>query len=301
MARPTLTRTFVGLHGAGRSDTYGVALLDVAQDHLLWLLSNLGHFDDGLLIFKGGTALRKFRLGGSGRFSTDLDFAAPDDDTVLAVCAAINGASVAGFQFSLQGTRGDGRHWTLQVRHPTLGQPDVEAFVEFARRPLTLAPERLAFVVLPVHRAYEIDLPTVPAISLPEACAEKLARYRRIALVRDVYDLAQLAARPMNEVLVRRLWILKVWSDVVDDGRGGKPLDPADVLKPRKESDFAPESIGKLTQPVDIPAWERRVRERFGFLADLDETERRWAACDPRHRGEIDQARSVLAQWHNEK
>ena len=295
MARPTLTRALVGLHGAGRSDTYGVALLDVAQDHLLWLLSDLGHFDDGSLIFKGGTSLRKFRLGGNGRFSTDLDFVAPDDDTVLAVCAAINGASVSGFQFSLQGTRGDGRHWTLQVRHPILGQPDVEASVEFARRPLTVAPERLDFVAVPVHRAYEIKLPTVPVISQPEACAEKLARYRRIALVRDVYDLAQLAARSMDEVLVRRLWVLKVWSDVVDDSRGEKPLDPADVLAPKKEKDFAPEAIGRLTQPVDIPAWERRVRERFGFLANLDATERRWAACDPRHRAEIDEARSALA------
>lgn len=294
MARPTLTRSFVGLHGAGRSDTYGAALLDVAQDHLLWLLSDLGHFDDDSLIFKGGTFLRKFLLGGKGRFSTDLDFVAPSDDTVLAVCEAINGASVSGFQFSLQDTRGDGRHWTLQVRHPNLGQPDVEASVEFARRALLIPPERLDFVTVPVHRAYEIKLATVPVISQPEACAEKLARYRRIALGRDVYDLAELAARPMDEVLVRRLWVLKVWSDVVDDNRGGKPLDPADVLVPRKESDFAPESIGKLTQPVDIPAWERRVRERFAFLENLDEFERRWGACDPRHRREIEGARSAL-------
>jgi hypothetical protein len=44
---------------------------------------------------------------------------------------------------------------------------------------------------------------------------------------------------------------------------------------------------GKLTQPVDLAAWERRTRERFGFLTDLDDDERRWAACDPRHRREV--------------
>ncbi|MBP7403632.1 MAG: nucleotidyl transferase AbiEii/AbiGii toxin family protein [Candidatus Microthrix sp.] len=293
MAAGTLTEALVRLHGAGRADTYGAALLDVAQDHLLWLLAELGHFDDGTLVFKGGTALRKCRLGSGGRFSTDLDFVAPDDDTVLEVCESIDGASVAGFQYSLQSTRGDGRHWTMQVRHPQLGQPDVAASVEFARRPLILRPERIGFVHLSIHRVYEIALPELPVIAEAEACAEKLARYRRVVLGRDVYGLAQFASGAMDEALVRRLWVLKVWGDVVDEGRGDKPADPADILEPRSEGDFAPDSIGKLTQPVDLRRWERVVRERFEFLVALDEDERRWAACDPRHRHEIEAAISA--------
>lgn len=289
MAAPTLTRALVGLHGAGRGDAYDAALLDVAQDHLLWLLAELGHFADGQLIFKGGTSLRKCRLGGLGRFSTDLDFCAPDEDVVLNVCEAIEGAAVSGFRFSLTGTRGDGRHWNLQVEHPDLGRPNIAASVEFARRPLVLAPETLPFLQLPVHKGYDLALPALPVIAEPEACAEKLARYRRTALGRDVYDLAKLADRPINEVLVRRLWVLKVWGDVNDDRRGAGPLDPADVLTERRERDFEPESIGILTQPVDIPAWERRVRQRYTFLADLDDDERRWAACDLRDRYEIEQ------------
>lgn len=290
MPRPTLTEALVRLHGAGRADTYGAALLDIAQDHVLWLLVELGFLDGSSLILKGGTSLRKCRLGNSGRFSTDLDFVAPDDDTVLDVCEAIDGASVSGFRFSLGSTRGDGRHWSLQVTHPQLGQPDVVASVEFARRPLVLAPESLPFVPVSVHRAYEIALPTLPVISAPEATAEKLARYRRVSLGRDVYDLAQFADRPIDERLVRRLWVLKVWGDVVDDGRGSGPLDPSDVLDARVERDFAPESIGLLTRPVDVKAWEQRVRGRFGFLEDLDDSELRWAQCDPRHRAEIDDA-----------
>lgn len=39
-----------------------------------------GLLDRGL-VFKGGTALRKFRAGNAGRFSTDLDFAAPECQT----------------------------------------------------------------------------------------------------------------------------------------------------------------------------------------------------------------------------
>jgi len=102
--------------------------------------------------------------------STDLDFVAPDDDTVSDVCETIDGATVAGFQFSPQSTRGDGRHWTTQV---------------------------------PVHRVYEITLPELPVIAQAEACAEKLARYRRVALGRDVYDLAQFGPGAMDEALVR--------------------------------------------------------------------------------------------------
>ena len=197
MTSQTLTRALVVRHGAGRADTYDAALLDVAQDHLLWVLSELGLFADGRLVFKGGTSLRKCRLGGAGRFSTDLDFAAPDDDIVLEVCNAIDGARVSGFEFSIFSTRGDGRHWTLSVEHPQLGRPNIEASVEFARRPLVLPPEHLPFVGLPVHRGYDIELPSLPVIAETEACSEKLARYRRTALGRDVYDLAQMAARPI--------------------------------------------------------------------------------------------------------
>lgn len=134
----------------------------------------------------------------------------------------------------------------MQVRHPKLGQPDVVASVEFARRSLILPPERSSFVKLPVHRVYEVELPELLVIAEAEACAEKLARYRRVTLGRDVYDLAQFASGAMDETLVRRLWILKVWGDVVDDDRGDKPVVPADVLRLRSESDFASDSIGNL-------------------------------------------------------
>jgi uncharacterized protein len=291
-----LTRALIKLHGAGRADSYRAALLDVAQDHLLAMLADEGFFDNGRLIFKGGTSLRKCRLGSSGRFSTDLDFCAPDEEVVLDVCSAIDGALISGFQFGLDSTRGDGRHWALRVRHDQLGSPDLGAAVEFARRPLICPPEQLEFVPIPIHRAYDFALPMIPVIAESEACAEKLARYRRTRLARDVYDLAQFAVRYVDEPLLRRLWVLKVWGDVVDDVRGAKPLTAADVLTKYREQDFAPESIGVLTQPMDIPAWEQRARIRFAFLADFDEDERRLALCDPRdrqlHKALVDSLRS---------
>lgn len=238
--------------------------------------------------------MRKCRLGGTGRFSTDLDFAAPSDDTVLNVCETIHGATLGGFSFELRSTRGDGRHWALSVRHPDLGQPAIGASVEFARRPLILPCDQLNFLPLPIHRGYEIELPTLPVIAEAEACAEKLARYRRIALQRDLYDLSCFAQRAMDAATIRRLWVLKVWQDVVDDRRGSRPLAPADILTPKAVKTFAPDSLGILTHPVDLAKWERQVRHRFAFLANLDDDEKRWAQCDPRHRREV--ANAITAQ-----
>ena len=109
-------------------------------------------------------------------------------------------------------------------------------------------------------------------------------------LARDVYDLAQFATRTFNEASVRRLWILKTWGDIVDDHRGTAPIEPSDVLTPRSPTEFRPESIGVLTRPIDIAGWETATRQRFAFLANLDEDEQRWARCNPRDRREIQHA-----------
>ena len=71
---------------------------------------------------------------------------------------------------------------------------------------------------------------------------------------------------------------------------GGRPLDPLDVLREKRERDFAPESIGVLTQPADIAGWERATRNRFQFLAALDEYELTWGRCDPRDRRTVEAA-----------
>jgi hypothetical protein len=108
-------------------------------------------------------------------------------------------------------------------------------------------------VPLPTHRGYELELPALPVIAETEACAEKLARYRRIAVQRDLYHLSRFAQRPINEPAVRRLWVLKVWHDVIDDRRGNRPLDPADILTPKTAQDFAPDSLGSSPTPSTSP------------------------------------------------
>ena len=249
------------------------------------MLHAAGLFQRGL-VFKGGTSLRKFRAGAAGRFSTDLDFYAPDDDVTVEVMAALADAQVDGFQFRIEGLDGDGRRADLAVDTP-FGRPDVGARIEVSQRPLILPAEPVALIALPIHARYDIKMPATPVISIEEAIAEKLARYRRTSLARDLYDLAWFSQRSLDEALVRRLWVIKVYFDVIDDGRGQPPLAASDVLAGHDPRAFAGEDIGYLTQPVDIEGWIAMVRVRYQFLTALTPEETRWAAGHAGHRHEL--------------
>lgn len=281
-----ITEGHLARHYQGRKGGRGPALLDIAQDHALAHLHNAGLFDAGL-VFKGGTSLRKFRAGSAGRFSTDLDFYAPDDDVTLATMEALADVDVDGFVFRIPELGGDGRRAQLEVDTP-FGRPDIGARVEISQRLLSLPPDVLPMVPLPIHDRYDVAIPDTPVIAIEEAIAEKLARFRRVSLARDLYDLAWFADRQLDHALVRRLWVTKVYFDVVDDGRGDPPLSPDDVLRQRDANEFVPEDIGYLTQPVDVAAWIAVVTQRYAFLRDLDEHEQRWAACNPGHRYEVE-------------
>ena len=268
-------------------------MLDVAQDHALYHLHRVGLFDRGL-VFKGGTALRKYRAGGGGRFSTDLDFAAPDEALAIDALSAIEDVDVDGFRFQTADLGDDGRRATLLVDTP-FGRPDISAKIELARHPLTLPVELLAPIPMPIHRVYGFDMPTVPIVNQAEAIAEKLARFRRVDLARDLYDLAWYAQRPFDEALVRRMWVLKTYRDIVVDKRGNKPIDPEQILHSRKASDFRREDIGSLTSEVDIPGWMAIVTHRFGFLRDLNDQEQAWCACNLRDNYDVAQALNTIS------
>jgi predicted nucleotidyltransferase component of viral defense system len=149
-------------------------------------------------------------------------------------------------------------------------------------------------VELPIHDRYSFRLAATPVMRVEEVASEKLARYRRASLTRDLYDLAWIARRVFDEPLVRRLAVLKVWHDVVDDGLGDRPFDATDVLAPRRPVDFDPEAIGYLTTPVDVPTWIETVERRYRFLAELSDEERTFARCNPGDRWQVEQAVAAL-------
>ena len=136
---------------------------------------------------------------------------------------------------------------------------------------------------MPIHDRYDFAVPQTPVVRVEEAIAEKLARYRRVSLARDLYDLQWFGSTgAFDQALVRRLWVLKTYRDVVVDGRGGKPIDPEEVLRVRSASDFRTEDIGYLTQPVRIAEWVDVVSTRYSFLAGVDAEESRYLACNAR-------------------
>lgn len=288
-----LTEGHVARHYQGATGGKDAALLDIAQDFALTHLHGQGLFGRGL-VFKGGTALRKFRAGSAGRFSTDLDFSAPDEDVALDVLEALDGVDLDGFEFAVTNMGADGRRGDLRVVTP-FGVPAIGAKLELSRHGLTLRAEVLEQVRQPIHDRYGFDLPALPVVRAEEAIAEKLARYRRVSLARDLYDLAWFAeAGALDEPLIRRLWVLKTFRDVVVDGRGNRPLDPEQILAVRAASDFDREDIGYLTRPVDLPKWIGQVRARYVFLRDLTPEERRWCDCNARERYSVEQALSAF-------
>jgi hypothetical protein len=280
-----ITQGYLARHFQGRRGMADPALLDVAQDYALKFLHDQGIFDLGVVL-KGGTSLRKLRAGNAGRFSTDLDFTTPDADTAELLLDTLDGAELFDVRFSLK------ERETLRAKlvvDTPLGQPQIPARVEISLRGLWLPTQLTTPVGLPVHAGYEFTVPAIPAPALEESLSEKLAAWRRRRKLRDLYDLDLFGRGSLNEPLIRRLLVLKVWHDVVDDGLGAKPFDPSEIVANIDPLRLPPEDIGLLTQPVDPVTWLARVRFRYAFVIPLDEVEKRVARCNPGDRYEVSQ------------
>jgi predicted nucleotidyltransferase component of viral defense system len=150
-----------------------VALLDIAQDFALTHLHTHGLFD--LVVFKGGTALRKLYAGGAGRFSTDIDLAladqAGDRDMVAKLAAEVLDQSTLGpFTFSAEQRRG---RWMIAVRSD-FGDVPMPLKLDVGP-PCWLEPETRPFVGTPIQSRYDFELPALPTMRLEENLAEKIA------------------------------------------------------------------------------------------------------------------------------
>lgn len=276
-------------HYQGRRGGRGPAIIDLAQDHLLEHLRRHGVFELGIAL-KGGTAIRKFWAGNAGRFSTDLDFAGVEDASAELMAELIDGAQVGPFGFGIEPIDGT-RRMRLTMTSP-FGESEVPARLDLGRRSLWLSASSMDAIPLPIHGRYDFAGGPIPVAAMEEMVAEKLARYRRTSLARDLYDLAWIAQRPFDESMVRRLLVLKIWCDVIEDGLGTSPFDPNEILRSRGDSEFQPEAIGYLTTPVDITHWIEQVRRRFVFIGEFDAVEERVARCS---RGDEWEVRQLIA------
>lgn len=268
--------------GKGRAEAY----LEFAQEHFLDWLRTEHLFEDETVVFKGGTAIRKFVLGIHGRFSTDLDFAGADPiyaDHILESLAA--GVTHEGVTFVLDALDAPARKATWHAETPDLGR-SLPASLDFSARPLLLPPLIPPRAPIPgVEPRYLGFEPVRPPVAdLVETVAEKLSRFRRTMLGRDVYDLAGVA-RLVNPrlPLVRETLCYKAYFDRVEENRlVPVPFAGGVEFRGRHASDIVDaDDLGLLaTSAVDVVGLLRTVEATFAPMgAPEGPTETRLAAC----------------------
>lgn len=242
------------------------------------------------LAFKGGTCLRKMFIGTGGRFSTDLDFTSLEEhnheDIILDMMATFqtpyHGIAFSILDDSYYETQ-DGLSWGVNpvYVHDWNTGGDSEIKLQISRRETpTMPTERHE----QWEQSYFQHLPFAPVditcLSLPEIIAEKIrACYQRIK-ARDVYDLATFATRPLNQPLIRRLAVLKLW-------QAHDNFSPARLMeKFQGVTTFDWDDLRELvrrTQTIDPGQIAADCIKGLSFLVDLTPDEQILAA-DPYQR-----------------
>ena len=300
-----LTPGYVARHtppGAGAQGR-DAAIVDIAQDLLLRHLHDQGVLNQ--LAIKGGTALRKLYAGAAGRFSLDLDFSVASidddpDDVLVDFIASIDGLSVGPFAYHVEERRGK---WNITYDHTLGGKQVALASKLDISPPPWLPPVRHGWTPLPIHKQYgDPALPDILVVPLIENLAEKVSRLNRTTITRDMYDLAWVATSPavvgpLDEALLRRLAVLKIWVDANGahagrtfwkPGHEGPAFDVERWLRLRTPEEIDVDDIGALAVPVPTAKeLAETVTTHYRFLADLDETEQVIAQADERDRAVV--------------
>ena len=265
-----------------------IAEKEIVLTFLLQLLSERGLLDR--LAFKGGTCLRKMIIGSQGRFSTDLDFTGIEDhdheDVILDMMGAFE-EPFHGIKYSIPDDSyyesEDGASWGVNPVYAHDWNKSSESEIKFQvsrRETPTLPTERR----VQIEQSYFASLPFQPTdincLALPELLAEKIRACYQRNKARDVYDLAIFATRPLNQPLIRRLLILKLWQ--VRDG-----FDPERFAAKLKDgSAFDWDDLAQLTRQGHPPNRMTMIvdcSKGYAFLAAMTEDERT-LAMDPHQR-----------------
>ena len=264
-----------------------IAEKEIVLTYLLQLLSERGIL--GRLAFKGGTCLRKMFVGSQGRFSTDLDFTGLEEhdheDIILEMMGAFE-QPFHGIQFSIPDDAyyetQDGLSWGVNPAYVhDWNAAGSEIKLQISRRE---TPTRVVEQRAQLEQSYFRYLPFAPAeivcLSLPELLAEKVRACYPRNKARDIYDLVMFATRPLDQPLVRRLVVLKLW-------QARDSFDPERLIRKFEEGrDFDWDDLGQLvrrTVAIDRDRITADCARGFRFLVDLTEEERALAA-DPHQR-----------------
>ena len=279
-----LSRQIVRQYAAGQSIALEVADQEVVLHYALALLNEAGllgyRVDDdapGPLLFKGGTALRKCVFGSTGRFSQDIDLDATHTNGFEAeIERAVGDLSpyhdiefrIAGFRYSDEGNFSG----TVAYEHEG-GSGIFELQISYRLDPI-LNPVELRLQNQPYFRRLDCGIPRLYGLDPYEMIGEKIvACNRRLGgSGKDAYDLFLWAGKPFDAGLVRRIAVLKAWTD----RRRSPRYEPETLLAAIEPRSFRWTDLrglvprGLQDDPVSIC---RTVKERFAFLAANTEAE----------------------------
>lgn len=281
LTRPQVQRY---AHQSGLRDIM-IAEKEIVLTYALQLFAERGLL--AKLAFKGGTCLRKMFVGSQGRFSTDLDFTALEehepDDMILDMMGAFE-QPFHGVRFALADDAYyetiDGLSWGVNptCAHDWNPGGDSEIKLQISRRETPTLPTQ----ALPqIEQSYFAQLPFAPApitcLAFEELIAEKIRACYQRNKARDIYDLGMFATRPLNQPLIRRLVVLKLW-------QSRDSFDPQRLRAKFEDGrEFDWDDLGQLVrrdQRIDPRAITAACIQGLEFLAALSDDEHALAA-DP--------------------
>lgn len=265
-----------------------IAEKEVMLTFLLELLSEHGILKR--LAFKGGTCLRKMFLGNQGRFSTDLDFTGIEEhdheDIILDMMETFE-QPFHGIQFAIPDDSyyetQDGLSWGVNPTYShDWNQGESEIKLQISRRETpTLPTERRP----QIEQSYFRFLPFAPAdltcLTLVEILAEKIRACYQRNKARDIYDLGMFAQRPLDQALIRRLVVLKLW-------QARDTFDPTRLMQKFEDGQaFDWDDLGQLVRRnmvIDRDMITAACVRGFGFLRELTPEEQ--VLANDRHQQE---------------
>jgi predicted nucleotidyltransferase component of viral defense system len=256
--------------------------IDVILTHLLQLFDDRGITEH--VAFKGGTMLRKMVFGPRGRLSTDLDFTCRtdiDNDQLTLMMLDALSESYHGLSFRFDKDKDWYQTDDGCAANPVCFHDDNPRGVKIKLQVSTR--ERPVLPVQPVAQMTQdyfgqlgFKPSAIPCLAFEEAVAEKIRAASQRSKIRDLYDLSEIAARPLNRDLIRTLAVIKLWNS---DGAG---LDYGHFRE--RVTDGGDYDIGDLTsllrkdQKPDLKDMIRRVVDGYRFLDNPTEIEKVLAA-----------------------
>ena len=251
---------------------------DAAFDLYLAFLSEQNVWDRAGLVFKGGTAVRKFHCTPDEyhRISYDLDFSLErgvTDDALVQLMSSQAGRSPLSCRLSLSA------HNRLALDAPFLNEPLSVACDVSPMAPIQ-PPAMLPLLRRPMHDYYDVDMShKVPVMTVDETVAEKLTRWHIRPFVRDLYDLTLLRPHITDPATVAKLYVIKGHRSFHNPAKGPtttapRPVDWEGIIytPALAEMDLDKLQLDVPTSPGDKRALVASILEGFpeqyGFCLD---------------------------------